>query len=249
MSEMIDLMDFQKSTIDHIGEVNQLVRRAVTAMTKVADVSAVVLHGSQLSTARDQWSDIDLILILNSGYVPSKFRVIDSISIDITSGTAEALSTRLNRDHPTNSNLILRALYHGQICIDHDGKARRLTEEALYLIRRGPLSASRQEIAASKLKLLRLIKSAERLTFRGGYSAESSLLASMRCDRLAVESLYTYHRMRRKWADGLRRLIDNIKMDNPDLYHLWSKYVGASHLQEKLRYAITLAEAAHSENQ
>lgn len=208
------------------------------------DAISIIVHGSRAVGAADEWSDIDILLVLHETSSAPLYEEIDGFPIDLTVGTLRSLRARMRRDSKRNANFILNALCAGKVWSDSEGHGAQLIKEAWQLRMSGPACPTEAELSDRLSYLQKLSTSVRRLSARAESRPDGPLLALMRCDTLMVESMYTYHRVHRLWASGLAPMVKRARLEAPRLYELWNLYALAPSLSEKLSHAEAMTNLA-----
>lgn len=228
--------------------MNELLSQIVATFDDPETVTGIIIHGSWAKNKNDKASDIDLLIIQRSEeqMVEQNHSVLN-FHADISRGTLSELRRRLYKNDPLNNNFILNAAREGVICLDRTGCASLLKTDADVLWKTGPLPVSATEIRATRKGLYRMLTVAIGLAERASMSKEAMLLAEMRSHQVVIQSIYLYHRVRRRWTTGFPQMLHRLKIENSILYELWKQYVDAQSQDQRIKVANLLVKAVYEE--
>ncbi len=154
----------------------------------------LIAYGSRIAGDADDHSDVDLLVVeYDHNATPvQEMAQAHGVEIDITRVGVNLLVKGIKGRAKNNNNWFLNALRKCCIYGDREGDARRLRALAVSVWKQGPAAVTPRQLRLGRTALLRLEDSTKKLVLRAGASPEFAKLARMRCDQLAVHSIYQF---------------------------------------------------------
>ncbi len=206
--------------------------------------TAIALYGSRARGNNDVFSDIDVLVIAPKNEVKRAYRMLGGVAFDILAGTIDEFCSLLDAQPRTNDfEVVLYAALAAISIHDPQEVLGKLQLHARRIWQSGPRPLSEAEIEQTRSRLIRLLRSAERIVVRASKDPSYAVAGIVRCDYLVVESIYYYFRINRRWTTDFPKLIKQLQNEDSHLGTLCGNYASAVSIADRLRCARQIYSA------
>ena len=203
-------------------------------IAQTSNCLAIVLHGSLVKNTMDQFSDIDVIHVVDNDCHQHEIVKLKDGTLDIYKTSMKELEGRCFEEHQDNSNFVIKAMVEGKILYQRDRCLDALVSKCIDHWNSGPALPSEKEKSYIRLHVLKMLANASKILNRAGSDPFGQSLAQIRICQVFVRFIYKYQRCMGYWASDIHEMMNQMAMKQPALYVLCRRFIDEHSPSERL---------------